>query len=312
MNIRTVITFTLIALALPSYAEEPFDRLKSAFDRLPVVKAEYLETIKSNLARPKLEGGELVYGAEGSQTKIIATIGKGAAKVVYHFMDSSGKPLPPSESYWKDGKAWNVEDNGRSGLIGGSPRGFVNPLAIGYFVENTPVWVLAAKYKVKPRAEGFTFVDRTWILDAYLAKTSPARMIFQTSRTSNSVEGTRTEYTVENEVEHQGARFPKRLSIKIFKDNQVTHESIYDFVKFDKAADKDLTPMFAEKGLIRDEDTGIVYQVKNGQLVPDPVFSKNVAQNTTLRRIAFFSAFGILGAILTFLILRRRQSALAI
>lgn len=283
--------------------------LKTSFERLPNVRAEYLETIHDKLHLHKSEGGEQVYGADGSQNKIIASVGGGTAKVTYLLHDSKGKAIAPEQHAWKDNRSWYVSDEGHTGSIGGTPSGFINPLVIGYFVENSPAWSLQTKYKVTENSDGFTFEDGSWTLSATVGSGTQPRISRQFSPDKDKNPANRSEITVDSETQFLGASFPKRVSVKLYRNNNVAYEKTYELVKIEKGNTSDLKIAFAEKGLVKDLDSGIVYVVRRGQLVPDERFSKEVAEGISTRRILFLGALGILGLAVAYVFIQIRGRA---
>jgi hypothetical protein len=308
MNIRTIIsitfTFSIFSLAL---ANEKIKNMKGIFEHLPSVKGEFIETVHDFRKDYKSEGGELVYGADGSRTRVVAYLGRGSARVAYFLVDTAGKALPPSESFWKDGKSMRIEENGHSGHIGGKPSGFINPLTLGFFVEGSPVWELGKTYKVIDAQGGFTLVDKDWRINATLQESGPTRMMKQVSPDKNQDMSNRTEYVIEEEELFDGSYFPKLVGVRIFLNNQISFEKTYTLIKLETAKESDLTPVYAEKGLVKDQDTGIVYEVRNGKLVRDEAFSNEVAQGISSRRFLFFGALGVLGLAIAFVLIQVRR-----
>ncbi len=67
----------------------------------------------------------------------------------------------------------------------------------------------------------------------------------------------------------------------------------YELLKVVDSPKGGITVPLIEGALIKDDDANIVYSVRNGQLVPNPLFNNAVSAETTWRRVIFLIAVSV-------------------
>jgi hypothetical protein len=83
----------------------------------------------------------------------------------------------------------------------------------------------------------------------------------------------------------------------------------YRLLKFYGVPKERIAPKYLEGATVKDHEKNLVYTVKNGKFVLDPRFSKNVASDTTWRRIGFVGSVLLVGGGATWWLVKRRRNA---
>lgn len=200
--------------------------------------------------------------------------------------------------------AYSFIEGGMRGAWGKHPSGMVNPAAAGYEAWGQPVDKLFKSYPP-------TLLDGSTLLCA----PEGSRLTIRVANFGGQsvISGWETELPNSGErastdewVVRAGMRYPKRVTYAYQKDGKPQIERSWTLVKIlDDTAP--LRIELKEGALLKDDDANIVYDVKNGKLVPNSIFNKDIGRETTLRRIAFIGAAVALVGLGTAWWLRKRR-----
>jgi hypothetical protein len=105
-----------------------------------------------------------------------------------------------------------------------------------------------------------------------------------------------TDMVISSWVDFQGLKYPKIVELTFYENGQKTIEKTYTLLRIHPDKTGPVSVTLREGGLIRDDDTNITYDVKNGKLIPNPMFNRETGIAATVRRDGFLVAFLILVA----------------
>lgn len=291
----------LVVLAAATFAwaeTDPVALLAASRSKLVPFHAEYI-TQNKVLGRidvtPGMKGG---WGSFDGSIKVAAAIDARSSRLVCRNLDVTPemaknpvlKNVEAGEMVYfngDDGVYYTTIDDGKRGDFGHHPSGMDNPAAFGYEVMTRPAAMFFGK-------QPYAVVDANHVTARY-GKNSRVTVEFADLGGQEVIAGYLAEdeeYSCQCAVNEwtlfRGMRYPKRISMTIKKGGQPFIERTWTLDRVLESP-QPLAMTFREGALIKDSDTNIVYDVRGGKLVPNPLFGKD-AGTTTWRRVGFIAA----------------------
>jgi hypothetical protein len=221
-----------------------------------------------------------------------------------------GQPHLGAEIYY------SMPDSNYAVLDGGMRGGFgpwtiqrENPLAIGFELGGSPP---------TKDLKGWTVSRET--TDNLEASQDTRRVEISTIRRGENVyleqvtyyfEGNKiSSYRILEWKEVNAEYYPSHIMVELGGPNQKHWQTReYRLLKFYGVPKERIAPKYLEGATVKDHEKNLVYTVKNGKFVLDPRFSKNVASDTTWRRIGFVGSVLLVGGGATWWLVKRRRNA---
>lgn len=297
---RTLLSIGLVigCASLAPGAEDVLGLLAASRKMLPPFHAIYTE-VHDRRDQPIAEpGAELGWGSFSGAMEVDAAVDADGSRLIYKRMipedvaKDKAKLLASGGTHLYQnvgGVAWNLIEGGMRGDFGQHPTGMINPAAAAYEAYGgLPVDKLLTTFPHR-------VVDDEWVEVSTTAPTtirlhikklgSQEVIVEEIDWAPNRVARGR----VDGWVDVQGWVYPKTYRYSFERDGSVKYVRTWNLKEILDDHSPLKAPIF-EGALVKDADTNVVYDVKDGKLVPNPIFNRETGIALTLRRLGFVAA----------------------
>ena len=294
----------VIAAVSASAQSDPVRELNASRKSLKPFYATYLEVNKVS-GKLASSDGTPGWGSGDSTIQIEAAVDATSGSLIYQ--DMNGKPKDASTAragggtqvYFNDGKVnYDLIEGGKRGGFGSHPSGMVNPAAAAYEYSGVPASQYFDKYHyVVDGPDQVTTSGRTSTTTFKFSKFgNQTVLVSRHTKSVNADEGMDRDLTltVQSWVDYLGLKYPGVVDFEYLDHGQPSITRTYTLQKIHEDRTGPLKVTIPEGGLIKDYDLNIVYNMRGGKLVPNPIFNREVASATTIRRVGFILAILLL------------------
>lgn len=267
------------------------DELLNSRSKIRPFLGRYLEQLRVPDSGPPRAGS---WGSADSDRYVVSGVSADSSYYSVEPYGTSSAPMGGTEVLSKDGKYYEKVSKGSQGGFGSKSPGDIPPASSMYEVIGMTLSHMKSTGKVAEAPESgtitFTKGERTYLVQTELR--GKQRVINRVEKRSSS-NGKSILLSVDSWIEDDGNSYPKVMSLRFTDSGAVYQTRVYSL-------DKRITDLSAMKwswqegSIIKDRDANKVYRVRNGQLVLDPVFSKEAASSVTWRHgVVILCACGI-------------------
>jgi hypothetical protein len=270
---------------------DPVTEVEASRRKIKPIVAEYRETVK--VANPVKEmPNTITWGGKDSTQTMTCGVSPGSSFVTRVPQDTK-MPLADGgveTTIRNEGITYSVIESGSRGLFLKHVLETSNPIAQGFMVNGLDIREYVKLKQVdQPSQQHLRLSDRSGDHVLTVCQRKGQTLI-------SSVTERGSKFWVTTEVKDWfvvgGDSFPKKVITEIKNlDGRFEKSFTYDFVRLVEMQDPPFVAKWKEGATVKDGDSGIVYMMQNGKLVPDPVFAKKTAEETTQRRLLFLACF---------------------
>jgi hypothetical protein len=298
--------------ALPAHAQSnPVAEVEASRRRIKPVVAEYRETVQ--VANPVPDKPRTITWGSKDSTEVITCGVSAESMFITRYPQDPKMPLASggvNTNIRREGLTYSVIESGGRGLFLKHILETSFPIAGGFIVAGDALSEYAKIKEIKTASpDGLTLSDSSGNNVITLCRRGSQTLIAKIVMRS-------PKYVITTEnlewVESNGNSFPKVQFIDVRNiDGTPDRTFKYEFLKFVSAKGAPFTAEWKEGATVKDGDSGIVYMMQNGKLVPDPAFSKKTAEETTQRRLLFLACFLTAGGGIAYWLSRRSRAKAA-
>jgi hypothetical protein len=293
-TLRGAIGMALLGLATLGWPQSnPLRSLEESRKRLAPFHAVYVEEI-SVLVQPErtVKGSVLGWGASDSKLEVEASIDGRFSQLRYAKVSNSGGPT--GRIYFNEpGKTWDFIEEGLRGGFGSHPSGLINPAAAAYEIESIEAQKYISELSNSQVSGSMIQGLKHGATKTIQLRTLGTQTVIESVSSTCSGKGANTLMRVESWLQHKESYFPKSLSLTFNRNGQVTQVRRYRLLKILQSSEP-LRVNLVEGALLKNRDTQLVYDVKNGKLVPNKDFNGGPS-STDFRRYLIIVAFIMMG-----------------
>jgi hypothetical protein len=279
--------------------------------RIKPTVAKYKEEIRTaNQAKP--EPGKMSWGDHDSIEAVVCGVSP-ESTFIQRFSADPKKPLADGGnrvSIRRGGKTYDVIESGGRGVFGKHPSGEIVPIACGLEVDGLEFSEYCRLRELKAIS-----------LDSLEGSNGSEKFTVDLFRSNGQTLVRRavglgvnyhTNLEVKAWVEHDGMQWPKVVKLVFNKpDGTWFSTRTYTLIEFIDPKRAPFVAVWNEGATVKDLESGTVYMMQNGKLVPDPAFSKKTAEETTQRRLLFLACFLTAGGGIAYWLSRRSRAKAA-
>lgn len=309
MQLRISICCTALAvgLGLPAIVHAgPVEDLAASRRKLRSFRATYIERIDVNRTpAPSSPGAVLGWGSKSSEIPVEASVDSNSSELKYPNLGSEGDVQTGGKRIFfnKGERSFQFIEGGMRGAFDRHQSGMLNPAAAAYEIHGQSASMFFDKYPNRSETGRWVKVSDAHSETEIRFHALGNQMMIEEVLNRN-LKGKETRVRIEQWHVESELAYPKVVVLTFMNQGEVTQTRTYTLQKVLAVDFHPLQPPLMEGALIKDEEKGIVYKVRNGQLEVDPVFSRNRSDSSGLAALLTVVACFSLG-LWTFLRLRQ-------